>query len=61
MASAEEATERAKIVAAATETARDAAQAAAHDKATLEARVSEMERVLGTATMDLAMTGRQFS
>jgi chromosome segregation ATPase len=61
VASAEEATERAEIAAAATETARDAAQAAAHDKATLEARVSELERVLGTATTDLAMTGRQFS
>jgi predicted nucleic acid-binding Zn-ribbon protein len=52
-ASAEEAVERAK-----TETA---AQAATREKATLEARVSELEHDLGTATTDLATTGRQFS
>jgi hypothetical protein len=60
--SAEEAAERAKTAAAATETAaRDAAQAAAREKAVLEARVSEFERDLGTATKDLVTTGRQFS
>jgi multidrug resistance efflux pump len=58
-ASAEEAAERARIGAAATKTAtRDAAQAAAREKATLEVRVSELEHDLGTATMDLAMAGR---
>jgi chromosome segregation ATPase len=56
--SAEEATERAKTTAAAIETA---AQAAAREKAELEARVSELEQLLGTATMDLATAGRQFS
>jgi predicted nucleic acid-binding Zn-ribbon protein len=62
VASAEEAAERAKTAAAATKTAtRDAAQAAAHEKATLEARVSELERDLGTPTTDLATAGRQFS
>jgi phage-related minor tail protein len=61
-ASAEEAAERARTTAAATKTAaRDTAQAVAHEKATLEARVSELERDLGTATMDLATVGRQFS
>jgi hypothetical protein len=61
-ASAEEAAERAKTVATATETAaRDAAQTAAREKETLEARVSELERDLGTATTDLATAGRQFS
>jgi hypothetical protein len=60
--SAEEAAERAKTVAASTETAaRDAAQAVACEKAALEARVLELERDLGTSTMDLAMTGRQFT
>jgi uncharacterized protein (DUF3084 family) len=59
---AEEATERAKTVMATSETAaRDAAQAAAHDKVALEAKVSELERDLGTATSDLAMTSHQFS
>jgi ABC-type transporter Mla subunit MlaD len=51
--SAEEAAERAK-----TETA---AQAATREKETLEARVSELEHDLGTATTDLATTGHQFS
>jgi chromosome segregation ATPase len=60
--SAEEAAERAKTAASATKTAaRDAAQAAAREKATLEVRVSELERDLGTATTDLATTGCQFS
>jgi hypothetical protein len=60
--SAEEATERAKTAAAATKTtARDAAQAAAREKAVLEAVVLELERDLGTATTDSAMAGRQFS
>jgi hypothetical protein len=55
-ASAEEA------AAAATETtARDAAQIAAREKVALEARVSKLERDLGTTTSDLATTGRQFS
>jgi hypothetical protein len=58
--STEEAAYRAKAVAAVT-AARDAAQAAAREKATLEARVSELERDLGTATTDLATTGCQFS
>jgi chromosome segregation ATPase len=61
-ASAEEAAERAKTTVAATETtARDAAQATAHEKATLEARVSGLERDPGTAMTDLATAGRQFS
>jgi membrane protein involved in colicin uptake len=61
-ASAEEAAERAKTAAGATKTAaRDAAQVTVREKVALEARVSELERDLGTATMDLATTGRQFS
>jgi chromosome segregation ATPase len=61
-ASAEEAVERARTAAAATETAaRNAAQAAACEKATLEARVSELERDLGTATTDLVTADHQFS
>jgi chromosome segregation ATPase len=60
--SAEEAVKRAKIVVTATETAaRDAAQAAARKKAALEAKVSELERDLGTTTTDLATAGHQFS
>jgi multidrug resistance efflux pump len=60
--SAEEAVERAKTAAAATKTVtRDVAQVAAREKAVLEARVSELERDLGTATMYMPMTGRQFS
>jgi hypothetical protein len=48
--SAEEAAERAKTNAAATETAaRDATQADAREKVTLKAKVSELERDLGTA------------
>jgi hypothetical protein len=48
VASAEEVTERARTAAAATETAaRDTAQAAAREKATLEARVLELECDLG--------------
>jgi hypothetical protein len=60
--SAKEAAERAKTVTAATETAaRNAAQAAAREKMTLEARVPELERDLGTATTDLTNVGREFS
>jgi chromosome segregation ATPase len=60
--SAEEAVERAKTTATATEAAiRDVAQAAAREKATLEARVLELEHDLSTATMDLATTSHQFS
>jgi hypothetical protein len=56
-ASTEEAAERAKTAAAATETAaRDAAQAATREKAALEARMSELECDLSTATTDLAMS-----
>jgi hypothetical protein len=58
----EEAAEGDKTAAAATETAaRDAAQAATREKATLEVRVSDLERDLGTATTDLATAGRQFA
>jgi chemotaxis protein histidine kinase CheA len=58
----EEATERARTAAAATEaTAQDAAQAAAREKAVLEKKVEDLERDLGTATVDLAMASRQFS
>jgi chromosome segregation ATPase len=57
-ASAEEAAERANIAAAGTETT---AQAAAREKTMLEARVSELERNLGTAMTDLVTAGRQFS
>jgi chromosome segregation ATPase len=61
-ASAEEAAERARTTAAATETsARDATQAPAREKTTLEARASELERDLSMATTDLAMMGRKFS
>jgi chromosome segregation ATPase len=61
-ASAEETTERAKTTTTATESpAWDAAQAAACEKAALEAKVSELERDLGTATTDLVTAGRQFS
>jgi hypothetical protein len=58
-ASAEEAAERSRTAASTTETAtRDVAQDAAHEKATLKARVSELERDLGTAMVDLATAGR---
>jgi transposase len=61
-ASTKQAAQRAITAAATTETdARDAAQAAAREKVTLEARVTELECNLGTATADLATTGRQFS
>jgi hypothetical protein len=57
-ASAEDAAERARTAAATTKfAARDAAQAATREKATLEVRVSKLERVLGTATTDLATAG----
>jgi hypothetical protein len=56
------AAERARTTTATTKTtARDAAEAAAREKATLEARVSKLEHDLGTATADLMTTGRQFS
>jgi hypothetical protein len=59
VASAEEATERARATAAATEAAaRDATQAAAREKTMLEVRVSELERDLGTTTTDLATASR---
>jgi hypothetical protein len=57
-ASAEEAAERAKTPVVATECA---AQAAAREKAALEAKVSELQSDLNTATTDLATTSRQFS
>jgi chromosome segregation ATPase len=61
-ASMEEAAERAKTAAATAETtAREASQATACEKATLEAKVLELESDLRTATTDLATTGRQFS
>jgi hypothetical protein len=57
-ASTEEVAERARTTATTTETAaRDAAQAAAREKATLEARVLEQECDLGIATTDLATAG----
>jgi hypothetical protein len=60
--STEEAAERAKTAAAATETAaRDAAQVAAREKAALEAKVSELVRDLGTATTNLVTAGHPFS
>jgi FKBP-type peptidyl-prolyl cis-trans isomerase len=50
--SAEEAVERAKTTATATEaTARDAAQATAREKAALETKVADLERDLGTSTV----------
>jgi chromosome segregation ATPase len=62
MTSTEEAAKRTKTVVVATEAAAwDVAQAAAREKAALEARVMELERNLGTATTDLATAGRQFS
>jgi chromosome segregation ATPase len=61
-ASAEEVAERAKTAAAAVESAaREASQTAAREKATLEAKVSELERDLRTAMTDLVTTSRQFS
>jgi chromosome segregation ATPase len=61
-ASTEEAAERAKTATTSTEsTTRDAAQAAGREKAALEAKVSELERDMGTVTTALATTGRQFS
>jgi capsule polysaccharide export protein KpsE/RkpR len=55
VASVEEAAERAKTAAATVEaTARDATEAAAHEKAALEAKMSELESDLRTATTDLA-------
>jgi hypothetical protein len=57
--SAEEVAERAKTVAATTESAaREASQTAAREKAALEAKVSELESDLRMTTMDLATTSR---
>jgi hypothetical protein len=54
--------ERAKTAAVTVETtARDAAQAAAREKVALEAKVSELESDLNTATTELATTSCQFS
>jgi septal ring factor EnvC (AmiA/AmiB activator) len=54
--------ERAKTAAATVEaTALDAAEAAAREKAALEAKMSKLESDLHTSTMDLATTSRQFS
>jgi chromosome segregation ATPase len=61
-ASTEEAAERAKTATTSTEsTTRDAAQAAGREKAALEAKVSELERDMGTVMTALATTDRQFS
>jgi chromosome segregation ATPase len=60
--SAEEAAERANTTMATAETTtREASQIATREKAALEAKVSELESDLRTATTDLAMTSRQFS
>jgi uncharacterized protein (DUF3084 family) len=48
-------------VAATEDAARDAAQTAAREKTMLDARVSELERDLGTTMTDLATTNHQFS
>jgi chromosome segregation ATPase len=61
-ASAEEVAERAKTAAATAESAaREASQTTAREKAALEAKVSELESYLRTATTDLATTSHQFS
>jgi predicted HAD superfamily Cof-like phosphohydrolase len=60
--STEEAVERAKTFVAMVETtAREASQAAAREKAALEAKVLELESDLRIATTDLATTSHQFS
>jgi DNA repair exonuclease SbcCD ATPase subunit len=60
--SAEEVAKRAKTATATAESAaREASQTAAREKAALEAKVSELEIDLRTATTDLATTSRQFS
>jgi seryl-tRNA synthetase len=62
VASVEEAAERAKTAAATAETiARDTAQGAAHEKAALKAKVSELESDLNTATTDLVTMSHKFS
>jgi DNA repair exonuclease SbcCD ATPase subunit len=59
---AEEVAKRAKTVTAtAKSAAREASQTAAREKAALEAKVSELESDLRTATTDLATTSCQFS
>jgi hypothetical protein len=61
-ASAEEAAEGSKTaVTTAETTAREASQAAAHEREALKAKVLELESDLRTATSDLATTSRQFS
>jgi hypothetical protein len=58
---AEEAVERARTATATAETtAQETPQAAACEKAALEAKVLELESDLRTATTDLATTSRQF-
>jgi hypothetical protein len=58
VSSTEEAAKRARTAVAATEAAaRDASQAAVHEKATLEAKLSDLERDLGSTTVDLATVG----
>jgi hypothetical protein len=60
--SAEEVAERAKHAAAIAESvAREASHTATREKATLEAKVSELESDLRMATTDLATTSRQLS
>jgi chromosome segregation ATPase len=60
--STEEAAERARAAAATTEAAaQDATQDAACEKAVLETKVVDLERDLGTAMVDLATVGHQFS
>jgi hypothetical protein len=62
VASAEEAAERDKTTAATAETtAQEASQIATREKATLKAKVLELESDLRTATTDLATMSRQFS
>jgi chromosome segregation ATPase len=60
--SAEEVAERVKFATATAESAaREASQTTPREKAVLEAKVSELESDLRTATTDLATTSRQFS
>jgi ribosome recycling factor len=60
--SAKEAAERAKTAMAMVEaTARNGVETASRDKAALEAKMSELESDLRTATTDLVTTSHQFS
>jgi chromosome segregation ATPase len=62
VSSTEEAAERARNAAAAIEAAaQDTAQEATRKKVMLETKVLDLERDLGTTTVDLAVAGRQFS